>query len=325
MMKWFGVMAMLLLAACGVTDKAEKAKSHTPEFDLPIPDYTKMALQEQMRRFGFALGAKVYIRIIKDEHVLELWMLKADGKYHLYQKFPICVYSGDLGPKTRQGDKQSPEGFYDVTKSQMKPDSRFHLAFNLGFPNAYDRAHGYTGNYLMVHGNCVSVGCYAMGDSQIEVIYAIVSAAQQRGQYAVPVASFPFRMTQENLLAHQDSQWFSFWTQLKPAWDYFELRKVPPKISVENGQYVVSNAVGVESNDAFTPKNQQNAPAAAPVHLLLAETPKPEGAAPQPEAKLPDVSKPVIPRSGRGPIATPVSVSREELAQPETLKLLSKP
>lgn len=231
-------MMLVVLTAC-TPHKTHDNTSLTQE-NTVFPDYTKMDLKEQMRHFGYALGAKVYIRIIKDEHVLELWMLKPDGKYHLYQNFPICAYSGGLGPKTRRGDKQSPEGFYTVTQRQMQPNSRFHLAFNLGYPNAYDRVHGYTGSYLMVHGDCTSIGCYAMGNSQIEVIYAIISAAQKQGQYAVPVAIYPFRMTEEKFQQYQHHRWFEFWSQLKPAWDYFEQKHQPPQVSVQGKQYVIS-------------------------------------------------------------------------------------
>lgn len=219
----------------GMATTATKA-----EFDLPISVLEQMGLRDRLQAMGFALGAKTFLRIFKEESVLEAWLLRADGRYHLYKKFPICTYSGDLGPKLRQGDKQSPEGFYAVSAKQMNPNSRYHLSFNLGFPNEYDRAHGYTGNYLMVHGDCVSVGCYAMTDKQIEEIYALVSAAHQRGQYAVPVHIFPFHLNEANLMRHAHNQWLPFWQMLKPAYDYFEQAHVPPQVNVLAGRYEIA-------------------------------------------------------------------------------------
>lgn len=234
----------LVLAGCvGQLPNNEEKKDialREQNFDLPIPLPTVSNLRERLQEQGFALGAKTFLRIFKEENVLEAWLLRADGRYHLYRKFPICTYSGDLGPKLRQGDKQAPEGFYAVSAKQMNPNSQYHLSFNLGFPNAYDRAHGYTGSYLMVHGDCVSIGCYAMDDQQIEIIYALVSAAHQRGQLAVPVHIFPFHLTQENLQRYANHRWYSFWQMLQPAYEFFEREHIPPQIHVRAGKYEMS-------------------------------------------------------------------------------------
>ncbi|MEM8617038.1 MAG: L,D-transpeptidase family protein, partial [Pseudomonadota bacterium] len=141
-------------------------------------------------------GTETFIRIFKQENELELW-LKApnENQYELSKTFPICAWSGALGPKLREGDGQSPEGFYRVGLGSLNPNSSFHLSFNLGFPNAYDRAHGRTGSYLMVHGACASIGCYAMTDAGIEEIYAAVETTLRSGQTAVSVHVFPFRLT----------------------------------------------------------------------------------------------------------------------------------
>ncbi|MCD3178280.1 L,D-transpeptidase family protein [Salmonella enterica subsp. enterica serovar Enteritidis] len=116
------------------------------------------------------MGSPVYIQIFKEERTLDLYV-KMGEQYQLLDSYKICNYSGGLGPKRRQGDFKSPEGFYSVQRNQLKPDSRFYKAINIGFPNAYDRAHGYDGKYLMIHGACVSVGCYAMTDSGIDEIF----------------------------------------------------------------------------------------------------------------------------------------------------------
>lgn len=157
------------------------------------------------------------------------------------QNHPICYFSGRLGPKLKEGDQQSPEGFYKVSARQMNPNSTYHLSFNLGFPNKFDRANGRTGNYLMVHGNCVSIGCYAMTDEKIEEIYTLASAAFKNGQKRFQVHIFPFRMTEQNMQTHQKSEWLSFWKNLKQGYDFFETNKTVPKITVIDRKYTIGN------------------------------------------------------------------------------------
>jgi len=224
----------LILAACS---------SRTPETQRDsrlIRRPPNPTLQDRLEARGFRFGAPAFIRIFKKEEVLEVWLQKDNGEYALFLDYPICIYSGELGPKTREGDKQSPEGFYTVGREAMNPNSQYHLSFNLGYPNAYDRAHGYSGSLLMVHGKCVSIGCYAMGDRQIEEIYTLVGAALQRGQPFVRVHAFPFRMTDANLAAYSEHRWYDFWRMLKPGYDYFERYHQPPEIDVIGGQYALS-------------------------------------------------------------------------------------
>ena len=225
----------LILAACS---------SRTPETQRDsrlIRRPPNPTLQDRLEARGFRFGAPAFIRIFKKEEVLEVWLQKDNGEYALFLDYPICIYSGELGPKTREGDKQSPEGFYTVGREAMNPNSQYHLSFNLGYPNAYDRAHGYSGSLLMVHGKCVSIGCYAMGDRQIEEIYTLVGAALQRGQPFVRVHAFPFRMTDANLAAYSEHRWYDFWRMLKPGYDYFERYHQPPEIDVIGGQYALSD------------------------------------------------------------------------------------
>ena len=224
----------LILAACS---------SRTPETQRDsrlIRRPPNPTLQDRLEARGFRFGAPAFIRIFKKEEVLEVWLQKDNGEYALFLDYPICIYSGELGPKTREGDKQSPEGFYAVGREAMNPNSQYHLSFNLGYPNAYDRAHGYSGSMLMVHGKCVSIGCYAMGDRQIEEIYTLVGSVLQRGQPFVRVHAFPFRMTDANLAAYSEHRWYDFWRMLKPGYDYFERYHQPPEIDVIGGQYALS-------------------------------------------------------------------------------------
>jgi murein L,D-transpeptidase YafK len=183
-------------------------------------------------------GAPVFIRIFKQEKVLELWVEQL-GRWKLHKQYPVCHFSGELGPKMAEGDGQAPEGFYRVTKSQLNPNSRYHLSFNLGYPNAYERAQGWTGSHLMVHGDCVSVGCYAMTDPLIEEIYGAVAAALAKGQKAVPVHCFPFRMeagvmeTLSETLPHR-----AFWGNLAEGYAMFEEAGKVPEVSVRDSLYV---------------------------------------------------------------------------------------
>lgn len=197
------------------------------------------ALEADLAAAGLRWGAPVFLRIHKAEHTLELWV--DDGRrFRRFREYPICTWSGELGPKLRQGDGQSPEGFYRVRAGQLNPRSSYHLSFDLGYPNAYDRAHGRTGDFLMVHGSCVSVGCYAMGDGQIEEIYSLVAAALAGGQDAVPVHAFPFRFDDRPEADWAADPSADFWRNLREGHEAFEATGRPPRITVAGRRYVVA-------------------------------------------------------------------------------------
>lgn len=213
--------------------------------EITQPQFDRTALHADLAASGFGLGDEAYVRIFKREHLLELWMKAADGRFQLFRSYEICKYSGGLGPKLAEGDRQAPEGFYRVARAQLNPNSRHHLAFNIGFPNALDKDLGRTGSFLMVHGGCTSVGCYAMTDAQIDEIYAVVEAALLAGQREVDVSIFPFRMTETALQATSGSEWSPFWQNLKEGFDLFEREGAPPKVAACKGSYVFGgDAVG---------------------------------------------------------------------------------
>ena len=189
---------------------------------------------------GMKADSPIFVRIFKEESELEIWKARDDGRYHHFKTYPICTWSGDLGPKVVQGDKQAPEGFYTISKNQLNPSSSFHLAFNLGYPNNYDRAHGRTGSALMVHGKCRSAGCYAMTDALIEEIYALARDQFTGEQEAFQVHAFPFRMTDENLARHKKERWYSFWQTLKEGYDHFETTRQTPPIAICEKRYHVN-------------------------------------------------------------------------------------
>ncbi|MEN8198654.1 MAG: murein L,D-transpeptidase family protein [Thermodesulfobacteriota bacterium] len=193
-------------------------------------------LDSKMEEKGCSLGDPVYIRIFKKEKRLEVWLRKG-LTYTFFKSYSICHHSGELGPKLKEGDKQSPEGFYSVGARQLNPNSDYHLSFNLGFPNEYDRSHRRTGSLLMVHGRCSSAGCFAMTNFRMDEIYAIVESAIIAGQHQVPVHIFPFKMTWANMAAHHNSKWIRFWENLKEGYDYFEGHHAPPLVTVEDKRY----------------------------------------------------------------------------------------
>lgn len=196
-------------------------------------------LDERLQTAGFQSGTPIFIRIFKREFLLEVWLKRGD-KFELFSSYPICRFSGRVGPKLRQGDRQAPEGIYTVSRRQLNPASRWHRSFNLGFPNTFDRSHGRTGSYLMVHGGCSSIGCYAMTNDVIDEIWKLVTASLNAGQQRFQVQVFPFRMTQTNLQSNADHRWYPFWRQLKTAYDLFEETRVPPVVDVCSKKYIAA-------------------------------------------------------------------------------------
>lgn len=192
---------------------------------------------KRMEGFNMDRAAPVLIRIYKKESALEVWKQDRTGRFALLTTYPICRFSGRLGPKVSEGDRQAPEGFYDVTPEQMNPLSHEYLAFNIGFPNAFDRSLGRTGSLIMVHGGCKSIGCYAMTDGAMGEIYALVSEAFDEKQGKVQLQAFPFRMTTRNLIQHARNSNIAFWKMLKAGSDLFEATRRPPNVSVCDHRY----------------------------------------------------------------------------------------
>jgi murein L,D-transpeptidase YafK len=224
-----------MAAACAGLVGSCAGTPDIPAYLRPLPKETMMLLGKLDMREQSA----IFIRIFKEESELEVWKMRADGRFYHFKTYPICNWSGELGPKIVQGDRQAPEGFYTITRAQMNPKSSYHLAFNLGFPNQFDRANGRTGEFLMVHGNCRSAGCYAMTDALIEEIYALAREAFNGGQEAIPVHAYPFRMTTENMARYRKHPAYRFWTTLKQGYDYFETTRLPPSVLVCERRYVV--------------------------------------------------------------------------------------
>jgi len=184
------------------------------------------------------VGAPLLVRIFKEENQMEVWLQQEYGPFVHFRTYQICSRSGVLGPKFKEGDRQAPEGFYMVSQRQMNPKSKYYLSFNIGYPNAYDKANGRTGTHLMVHGGCSSSGCYAINDEQVQELFSLAREAFLYGQKEFPVHAFPFRMTDANMLRYAASPHAAYWRDLKAGYDYFEQFRQPPVVGVKDYRYV---------------------------------------------------------------------------------------
>ncbi|WP_374939302.1 L,D-transpeptidase family protein [Mesorhizobium sp. NBSH29] len=245
------VRASLLVSALALTACTDNTlggiSSGSAKAEKPLP----AKLVAKMKAKGMTRTSPVMARIFKEEGKVEVWKQKNNGRYDLIAEYDICKWSGKLGPKFTEGDRQAPEGFYTVRPAQLNPQSSFHLSFNMGFPNAYDRANGRTGAHLMVHGACSSAGCYSMTDPQIEEIYAFARDAFRGGQTEFQIEAFPFRMTPANMARYRNDPNYEFWKMLKEGYDHFEITKVPPKVDFCEKKYVFNQIV--EPGTVFNP------------------------------------------------------------------------
>jgi murein L,D-transpeptidase YafK len=231
-------VAVIVLAACS------SAPTIPPPSEVPLSKETLALLAKK----GMQPGAPIFMRIFKEESELEVWKQRDDGRFYHFKTYPICNWSGGLGPKLSRGDKQAPEGFYTITPALMNPNSKYYVSFNLGYPNAYDRAWGRTGDSVMVHGSCRSAGCYAMTVALVEEIYGLAREAMKAGQQSFQVQAFPFRMTDARLAREKKNKWYGFWNTLKKGYDYFEKYHLPPTITVCERRYVVGLIPGSKAD-----------------------------------------------------------------------------
>jgi len=239
--------AAALVGACALAGCGGISSPMIPAAEQPLSKET----MSMLGRKGMDTGAPIFVRIFKEESELEVWKARDDGRFYHFKTYPICNWSGNVGPKTALGDKQAPEGFYRVSDTQMNPNSQYYLAFNLGYPNAYDRSLQRTGDALMVHGKCKSVGCYAMTDALMEEIYSLAREALKGGQTSFEVHAFPFRMTEANTVRYQGNPNVPFWKTLKQGYDFFEKYRLPPTVAVCEKRYVVN--VKMPANSSVRP------------------------------------------------------------------------
>jgi murein L,D-transpeptidase YafK len=240
-----GVLALAaVLAGCetdGVEISAKALKPLSPQ------------MLAELERKHMPKESPVLVRLFKEEAELEVWKEDDGGRFALLATYPICRWSGELGPKVKEGDRQAPEGFYTITPAQLNPNSQYYLAFDIGYPNAFDRAHGRTGGNLMVHGDCSSRGCYAMTDDQISEIYALARESFFGGQRSFQVQAYPFRMTPLNMAKHRNNPNMPFWKMLKEGNDHFEVTRLEPKVDVCDKRYVFDAEPPANATPAHPP------------------------------------------------------------------------
>jgi len=227
--------ASVLLAGCD-TDQVSLATN--AKANQPVPPKLLAAMVEK----DMDLQSPILVRLFKQEAELEVWKQARNGQFALLKTYPICRWSGDLGPKVREGDRQAPEGFYSINPSQMNPQSAYYLSFNTGYPNAFDKALGRTGSQLMVHGDCSSRGCYAMTDEQIAEIYSLGRESFFGGQKAFQLQAYPFKMTPVNMAKHRNNPNMAFWKMIKEGYDHFEVTRQEPKVDFCEKKYVFDAA-----------------------------------------------------------------------------------
>src|SRR5436309_3545207 len=237
---WAAIAAQMMLAACSGGPPASSGRHLQPLSDRMLATLKAKHMDKE---------SPILIRVFKEEAELEVWKQDDSGRFALLSTYPICRWSGELGPKFKTGDRQAPEGFYTITPGLMNPNSSQYLAINTGFPNAYDRANGRTGAFLMIHGGCSSAGCYAMTDEQIAEIYALARESFFGGQKSFQLQASPFRMTPLNMARHRNSPHMAFWKMIKEGYDHFEVTRLQPKVDVCEGRYVFD----AESMADFSP------------------------------------------------------------------------
>src|ERR1700704_6076834 len=223
--------AGVLLAGC---NSDEVSLATNAKANQPVPPKLLAAMVEK----DMDLNSPILVRLFKQEAELEVWKQDRSGRFALLKTYPICRWSGDLGPKVREGDRQAPEGFYAISPAQMNPQSQYYLSFNTGYPNAYDSALGHTGSQLMVHGDCSSRGCYAMTDEQIAEIYSLGRESFFGGQKSFQLQAYPFHMTALNMAKHRNNPNFAFWKMIKEGYDHFEVTKQEPRVDFCEKKYV---------------------------------------------------------------------------------------
>ncbi len=219
-------------------DRAERKRAASNGKPLPgTPDLSR--LDERLAKRGLPSDAAMFIRIFKAESELEVWINRGgNAHYALFATYPICYWSGTLGPKLKEGDRQAPEGFYTVTLPQANPNGpRWPKSLDIGFPNSFDTLHARSGSYILIHGGCASIGCFAMTNGVNKELHTLAVRALDAGQAYVPIHVFPFRMTKQNLARYDTPSLRGFWHNLKEGYDLFERTRRPPRISICGSRY----------------------------------------------------------------------------------------
>ena len=197
-----------LLAGCGRIAASERPATVAGV----LAKYGEQASREfrpVCRRAGIQYPPKrIYLLAFKQERILEVWGANARGRYARLATYPILAASGGPGPKRRAGDRQVPEGLYRIT--HLNPLSQFHLSLRVDYPNSDDTVNAIVprnrmGGDIYVHGNNVSIGCIALGDSVIEKVFCLTALAGPSSR-RILIAPRDFRKVDSSAVP-ADSEW----------------------------------------------------------------------------------------------------------------------
>ncbi len=188
---------------------------------------------------------ELFIRVFKRDKVVEVWLKsKEEKEYKLFKTYSICSSSGELGPKRHQGDEQVPEGFYNI--SSFNPYSNYYLSLEVSYPNQSDKiiSKNNLGDDIMIHGNCVTIGCIPLTDNYIKEVYVLAVEAKYAGQDKISVHIFPTKLDENGMKYLNDNYskqplLLDFWKNIKTGYDYFDLHKQLPQITIDKkGVYI---------------------------------------------------------------------------------------
>lgn len=307
-----GTASALSLDVQDITDLRMERKKANSSGKLPLPGTPDLdRLDQRLAEHGVAPDAPLFIRVFKAESEMEVWTGDENGNYSLFATYPICYWSGTLGPKQREGDKQAPEGFYTVTMEQsIHKGTRWPKSLNVGYPNAFDKVNLRSGSYILIHGGCASIGCFAMTNKVSHEVFRLATQALEAGQSNIPVHVFPFRMTEGNLAKYNAPEWRSFWANLKEGHDLFERTHRPPRVSVCGTRYGFAPASRLE---AANPGPIDVCPETAQVIADLSRINKRVAEQPEPQTQTAEIKTASIsgPASYLGGPATAVMGSRQ--------------
>jgi len=247
-MRTFCTFCLLFVFSLGYSQSFKEQQMKYPRVKAAYTEKWEN-LKKEITKKGIDAGSfEIYIRAFKHNEILEIWLKSKSAKeYVLFKAYEICSSSGVLGPKRKQGDGQVPEGFYNV--SVFNPYSNYHLSLGVSYPNASDKiiGKGNLGGDIMIHGNCVTIGCIPLTDNIIKEVYVLAVEAKNSGQQTIPIHIFPCKMDKKGMdfLINEyegKNNLISFWKNLKVVYDYFENNKKIPKINVDKeGKYLISS------------------------------------------------------------------------------------
>ncbi len=203
----------------------------------------EIELANEFKERGLKLGSPIFLRVYKQTSEMELWVQRGPRYVH-FKTYGICRWSGGLGPKFYEGDRQSPEGLYRITTSDLIVNPRWDRAMNINYPNNFDNLNGRGGSGILIHGGCGSIGCFAIQNENVEDVYGAVRAALRGGQVYVPVLALPFRFSALAPEKDDTLRMNEFWADLRRADLLFERDRLPPVAWICDGRYYFSDRRG---------------------------------------------------------------------------------